>query len=292
VDASESELAAAAQAARQASDFLLLERLGRELVVRGESAGNRVTTAWGNYHLGIALASLNRGPEAAEATRIAIALFEQSGERFAAARAMMNLGIAELDINGNALEAQRLFDLSMPVVRELGAPINVGIALGNLGEIYRHQGDFRRALVYAEESLALFRVLDDPHNVVWQLMNVAHYEHRLRRYKSAAAHMGEAHELLRAHPNPRWLAWYFDLWFLFSADLNRLTIAAKLHAFAEKYRTEHVQPRSHAMTMWLSAATERVARDLSTDAYETLVKEGESLTVESAQQLIEEKGTS
>jgi tetratricopeptide (TPR) repeat protein len=285
VDERASGLDSAAREARLASDFLALERLGRLLIAHGGATGDVDAKAQGYYHLGIALSNLNHGSEAADATRNAILLFEEIGDRFAAARATMNLGAIELDNHGNAAEARRLYELSEPVVRELGEPRNVAIALGNLAEICRLEGDYRGALRNAEESLALFRELDDTDNAIWQLTNIAHYQAQLRRPGAAIESMDAAYELLRKQPNPRWIAWYFDTWFLIAAGLGRFEEAAMLLAFDDKYRDEHNQPRMQAMVPYLSTPKERLAREFSHERMDELIDAGVALDVESAQRL-------
>ena len=195
---------------------------------------------------------------------------------------MMNLGSIELDNVGNAGEARRLYEASAPVVRELGDSLNLAITLGNLGEICRLEGDYRGAIANAEESLAIFRTLGDTDNTIWQLTSIAHYRFALRQYAAAIETMATAWALLGEHPNPRWLAWYFDTWFLIAAGLEQLDTAAELLAFTDKYRDEQNQPRLQAMLPWLSTPKERLTRELSHDRLGELVAAGEALTVASA----------
>jgi tetratricopeptide (TPR) repeat protein len=277
----------AARAARAASDFLGLERISRELVALGESTGDLESAAFGYYHLGIALSNLNRGDDAARATQSAIDLYERAGDRFSVAKAMMNLGSIELDNHGNAAEARRLIEASMPVVREFGEPVHTAIALGNLAEICRLDGDYRAALRDAEEALAIFSSMNDVDNTIWQLTNIAHFQLQLRKYDEALLAMRDAYELLSLNPNPRWFAWYFDTYFLIAAGLDRLDIAAQLLAFTDKYRDEQNQPRMQAMLPWLSTPKERLAREMTHERHDELVAAGEALTVEAAQGLAE-----
>jgi tetratricopeptide (TPR) repeat protein len=277
----------AARAARMASDFLGLERIGRELIALGESTDDPESAAFGYYHLGIALSNLNRGDDAARATRRAIDLYERAGDRFLAAKAMMNLGSIELDNRGNFTEARRLYEASEPIVRELGDPLHVAIALGNLAEICRLEGDYRAALRDAQEALDIFTSMNDVDNTIWQLTNVAHFHLQLRSYDEAISTMHVAYELLSHNPNPRWLAWYFDTYFLIAVGLDRFDIAAQLLAFTDKYRDEQNQPRLQAMLPWLSTPKERLAKQVPHERHADLVAAGEALTLEEAQSLAE-----
>lgn len=152
-------LFAEAQAARLASDFLLLERTSRDLIAAGERDGNDKARADGYYHLGLALTNLNRTTEATVATAFPL-----------------------------------------------------------LGEI----------------------------------------------------------------DNPRWVAWYFDVWFLIAARLGRYDLAAVVLGFTDKCRDEHNQPRTQAIMPWFSEARERLVRELGIERIDELVESGEALTVESA----------
>src|SRR5262249_45762836 len=84
-----------AREAVKSDNHLELERIAHRLVALGEATGERSVVAVGYYNLGIALTGLNRGDEAGRATRSAIELFEALGDRFSAARAMMNLALVE-----------------------------------------------------------------------------------------------------------------------------------------------------------------------------------------------------
>jgi tetratricopeptide (TPR) repeat protein len=285
-------LVEAAKSARAASQFLALERLSRELIALGEAGAGNDAEAIGYHHLGIALSNLNRGDEATTAARRAIELYENAGDRFAAARATMNLGSIALDNFGNAGEARRLYEDSTPVLRELGDPINLAIALGNLAEVCRLEGDYRGALAFAQESLSIFESLGDVDNRVWQLTNMAHFLAQVRQYDEAFDHLERARALLQVDPNPRWLAWYFDTWFLLAAGLQQFEVAAQLQAFVDKYRDERNQPRLQAMLPWLSTPKERVVRALTLERHNELVAAGEALTLAEAQRLAESIFTS
>jgi tetratricopeptide (TPR) repeat protein len=277
----------AARVARHESEFLDLERIATQLVRLGATGASKETAAVGYYHLGIALNNLNRGTEAITATRESIRLYRAIGDRFATAKAQLNLGAIELDNNVNVAEARRLYEEAAPVVREFGGPLNLAIALGNLGEICRLEGDYEGALRNGEESLQLFRDLGDTSNSIWQLTNIAHFQSLLRRYAPAAENMRAAFELLREEPNPRWIAWHFDVWFLIAASLQRWDVAAQLLAFVDEHRDATNQPRLGAMLPWFTQAKERLSRELSFDRHDELLIQGEALDAEAAQTLAE-----
>jgi len=284
-------LFAQAQAARNASDFLLLERVARELIAVGDrDAGNRAR-ADGYYHLGLALTNQNRTTEATVATRTAIELYGELGDRFAVARTTQNLAIIALEYENDAVTARALFDASLPAIREFGTPTNLAISLGNLSEICRLEGDYRGALSRAQEALAIFRSLGDASNVTWVLADIAHYQLLLRQTAEAIASMTQAFEPLMESENPRWAAWYFDVWFLIAARLGQYDVAATLLGFTDKCRDEENQPRTQAIMPWFSEARERLARELSAERIDELLDKGETLTIESAYALAVERLT-
>lgn len=274
-----------ARTARENSDFRSLERIARQLIAHGETTADVAAAAIGYYHLGIALSNLNRGSEAATATRQSIALYTQLGDSFSAAKAMMNLGAIELDNNLNVAQARRLYESSIAIVRDLGKPVNLAIALGNLGEICRIEGDYTGAIRNAGEALELFRTLGDDTNEVWQLANLALFKLSQRQYGQAIEHLDEAHALLSRNPNPRWVAYYFDVWLLLAATLGRLDIAAMLMGFVDSFRDRHDQPRLEASLPWLSGPKERLARELPHERFDELLAAGEALDIDRAQAL-------
>jgi tetratricopeptide (TPR) repeat protein len=278
-----------ARTARAASNFLLLEKLGRGLIALGERDSRIALRADGYYFLGLALTNLNRTSEAIRATKSALALYDEAGDRLAVARATQNLGTIAIDNENDVSTARQLFDASLPAIRELGAPINLAISLGNLSEICRLEGDYKGALSRAQEALSIFRQLGEPANIAWVLSDIAHYHLLLRQTPEAIASMIEAFAPLVQSENPRWFAWYFDVWFLIAARLGHLDLAAKLLGFTDKYRDAENQPRSQAMLPWFSEPRERLVRELGAARVDELYEAGEALTIDTAYALAIER---
>jgi tetratricopeptide (TPR) repeat protein len=275
-------LDARAKEARLADDDLLLERVAREMIALGEQRGHRETVAWGNYHLGVALNNLNRGTEAEAAARRALAVFEDLGDEYNASKVRMNLAVIELDVNVDAAEARRLFEASLPAIRASGETIRLGIALGNLGEILRLEGDYRAAIKASQESLDCFRQIEQHSSIALQMTNIALCQSLLRDEPSAFAGMREAFEHLRLDPNPRWIAWYFDTWVIIAARAGRLEEAARLLGFVDRFRDERNLRRLQGMLPWLSIPKEEMARAFGGDRLDALLAAGEALTLEEA----------
>ncbi|HTX58593.1 MAG TPA: tetratricopeptide repeat protein [Verrucomicrobiae bacterium] len=278
--------AAAAQAQRSA-DYPALERTARELVARGEAGADRSATAWGHHYLGVARLRLNDGVGAKREFERAAELFTESGDRVAASRSTMNLAMIELSINVDALAARRLYDAAEPAVRASGDPLRIARALGNLGEIYRLEGDYRAALGAANEALAIFERLGEHARAAWQLTNAAHLHALLRDYPAAMEALRMAYEALALEPRERWIAWYVDVCAIIAAKMDRWETAAQLLGFADRLRDEHTIPRTQVMLPWLSEPKERMAQLLSDERFDELTREGEGLTLQRAQALVE-----
>ena len=267
------------------ADYRLLRQSGKDLVELGEANGDPVVIAWGDYYGGIALIYNNEGGAATRALRRALATFRANALEVAAARTMVNLAMIEADINLNSSEARRLYEEAAPVLREDGDVKRLAILHGNLGEIYRLEGDYAAALRYGNDSARGFAETSDWGRLVWQLVDIAHYHCLRREYAEAIATMRSAYEPLSKEWNPRWIAWYFDVWVIIAAKLERWETAAKLLGFVDKLRSEQNVPRLQLLLPWLSGPMERFASVLTQDRLHELFLEGEALTTQTANDL-------
>jgi tetratricopeptide (TPR) repeat protein len=280
-----SSLQEKALAAQRASDYVTLRRTAAELRAVAEAMGDRSAIAWAEFFTGIALINANDANGAQRALHEAIRLFNETGDRFAAARAMMNLGTIEVDINLDAREARRLYEAAAPVIREMNEPWRLAIALGNLCEIYRLEGEYERAIAVAGESTQIFRSIGDRARACWQLANVALCRLMRREVAAAIETMREAHDEIVCDRNPRWTAWYFDTWFIIAAKLDSWEIAAQLLGFVDRLRDESSVPRLPGVLPWFSTPIERLSKALPDDRANELALMGESLTFEEAEAL-------
>jgi tetratricopeptide (TPR) repeat protein len=268
---------------------LTLERLSREIIEKSEASGDRARLAWGYYYLGSACFQRNDGAGAERALRRSLELFEALHDDHGRARAMCSIGAVVLDIHHDFDQARRWYDGAIPLMRRFADRNRLAIALGNVGEICRSEGDTRAALTYAKEALEIFCELGEHTNAGWQLADLGHY-HAIRRDVSAAVEcLNEAYRELSVERNPRWLAWYFDIWFIVAAQLQRWDAAARLLGFIEHYRDVHKTPRMQGLLPWLSQPIEELARRMRADrSLDELRVAGESLTLEEAQALTEQ----
>lgn len=98
--------------------------------------------------------------------------------------------------------------------------------------------------------------------------------------------MHEAYEEMSQDPIPRWIAWYFDTWFIIAAALGHWETAAQIYSFANRYRDEHNAPRLQGILPWFSGPVEQLSHYIDDDQLLKLFDAGEALTVETANALV------
>jgi tetratricopeptide (TPR) repeat protein len=280
-----SDLRDAGARAMDAADYRALRTAGRDLNELGEANGDALIVAWGEYFGGVALIYNNEGGAANRSLRRALNVFRERGERVMAARTMINLAMIESDINLDGSAARRLLEEAAPAIREEGDLKRLAILFGNLGEICRLEGDYDAALRHARESERLFREAGDSGRLVWQLVDIAHYLSLRREYAAAIESLHAAFAELSREFRPRWVAWYFDVWVIIAAKLERWETAARLLGFVDRWRSEQNVPRLQLMLPSLSVPIERMGSIIAQDRLHELFLEGEELTIEGAQAL-------
>jgi len=277
----------AAVAAQNDADYLSLAQHAQEMVALCETNGDRLGLAWGHYFAGAANYQRSNGSAAVRAYQKARDLFAELENREGVARSMLGLAAVALDIDLDVTQARHLYDLAVPIVRQLGDKRRLGIVLGNLGEICRMEGNTGRALRYAAESIELLREAGERAYVGWQLTSSGHYHLLRRENDEAIACMRAAQAELWSDPAPRWIAWYFDIWFIIAAELDRWELAARVLGFVNRYRDEHNCPRMPGILPWFSEPVERLAAHVDADRLHDLMLESEVLTLDQAQALVE-----
>ena len=283
---SDSALADAGAAAWKSGDYEALDSIAREMIARAEKGGSLHDLALGHRYLGVARIIFRDAPSADAALKRARELYEQAGDRLGVANVMMSQGTLAVELELDVAKARRLYDECVPIVREIGSKDRIAVALGNLGEIYRLEGDQKQALANAHESLEFFTELGDSSRAGWQLFNIA-LLHSLRHDEEGARSLlDRAYASLRIDGNPRWLAMYFDVWFISLVRSGRWETAATLMGFLEHYRDLHHVPRLQAMFPWYSQCVERLNLALSGDDLDVFASGGAALSVEQMQQVI------
>jgi tetratricopeptide (TPR) repeat protein len=167
----------------QAGRAAQAERVFRELLERLE-VGAAYDTAYDHamtlWRLGRCLAAQGRPAQAIEWQRQALGEFEPISESSESAKEMLGKVYTDLGANlaavGQFDEAQRAYDTSLGIKREVGDNRGVGVALGQLGTLALRRGDLAEAVQRYTQALETFRSLGEPQmeGVAWhQLGRVA-----------------------------------------------------------------------------------------------------------------------
>ena len=278
----------AARSAQRLGNARDLERLARKLVALAESSGDVRALAFGHYYLGSSFFWRNDGRSARTHFDKALDAFEDAGDREGIARVKIAVAAVAVDIDLEVARARRLYLEALPAVRELKQDKFLAVALGNLAEVCRLEGDYVPAQRYAAESAELFERDGSYAKAGGQLATMAHLAMLQRAYPEALERMRSAWQQLAREENPRSLAWYFDIAFMLAAGLNRWETAAQLLGFVGHYRDANGAQRLQGILPWFSRPVEKLAEKLGDARALELIRTGEGLTLAQAQALVEE----
>lgn len=169
---------------------------------------------------------------------------------------------------GHVQRARELLEQSLCLFRELEDDRGVASLLGNLGDLAAMVGEYDRAVTLTRQSLAILERLHDPQSTAWQLLNLGAFE--LKRHNADAARpaLRRSLELLRE---------YRDDWL----SANCVDGFARL-ALAEKEWTRALQFAAFADTVFVSVGVPRQPPDQLD--YEFLMREAKvAIGLEAAQ---------
>lgn len=279
------DLANAGQAAWDRGDFEALETSARDLLARAEAEGDHAKLALGHRFLGAARLSFHDEATARSELYQAMQLFSEIGDHVGAANVMLSLGTLAMELNMDPHEAHGLYTEALALLRAHGNQQRIAVALGNLAEVYRQEGDYRRAMQHATESLTIFRELHDSSRAAWQLTLIAHLHALRRNDASAVEYLNQAYDALKSNQNPKWISTFFDVWFMLATRLERWEIAAMLEGFIEHYRDVNHIPRLLGLFPWFAPCVERLYESVPPVRIEELRTRGTKLSVEEAIEL-------
>ena len=75
---------------------------------------------------------------------------------------------------GKYEEAHAMLDEALPLLREVGNPYRIAMALNFSGDLARCEQNYTRAQTAYEESISLLRELDAPRDLASALQNLGH----------------------------------------------------------------------------------------------------------------------
>ena len=277
----------AALRAQRAADWRKLNHVGRAMVLTGESSADDQRLGLGHYYLGLShfLRGDGSGARKAFLTAQRQALAANDRPLLLLAKLGQAAIAGEIDVDFEALLA--LSEEALALARELGDEKSTATALGNLAEAYHLGGDTARALRYANEAAAIFLRLERWSSAGAQYATIAHVNVLRFEFARAFEALRTSWTYLSRENVALHVAWYFQVWFLVAAALRQWEATAQLYGFLTHYRDVNDAPRMQGMLPWLSEPIERQYRELGRERALELAAEGEALTVEQAQALVE-----
>ena len=133
-----------------------------------------------------------------EGNRLLEGLLAGSKGASASFRAKLILGAGVLaNRQGDWKRATVVLEESLALYRETGDEGGISNSLRYLGTVARYQGDLDRATILLEESLFLFRKSGDRRGTAWSLLSLGHTVHHKGDYVRAAALFEESLPLCR-----------------------------------------------------------------------------------------------
>ena len=120
-----------------------------------------------------------------------LALARQFGDTAAKAEALYNLAFLDVIVKGNVARGTALAEESVALYRELDDPMGIARSLWGLGNAHYFGGRFDSAGDELRESVARFRALDEQFGLGWSLHTLGLTEYRLGQFDAARTHWGE-----------------------------------------------------------------------------------------------------
>ena len=151
---------------------------------------------------GLALRSMGRPEEAADAFVRAVALFERSGHQLQAGLALGNLGLTMMDV-GHYEGAVTALEQDVAICREHGDRHSEGAALNSLGTALMLNRRFGDAIAAHQEAASIFCECDDHHHEGAALNSLGIALQQAQRYDVAIAAHQLAAELLQETGDPQ-----------------------------------------------------------------------------------------
>lgn len=287
VDKRAEALVTSARDAYDRGDIAVLQHYANKLLELAQSASDPKWLGKANHFLGTANVYQGNADIAERHYKAALKNYKLAGNDIGTIGVLIGMGAVQADIILDFTESRRLFEEALELSRKTQQDLYGAFALANLGEISRLEGDYARAIRFADQSVALFTKVDNQPFVASQKINIAHYRALRREFGKAIAALRDAYEILKKHQRFVQVANYFEIWFFVTYELNRFEDAARLLGFLEFYRGEHKIPRLPNMMPWFAPRLEGLEQRLGYDVMARLRREGELLTVAQANALTE-----
>jgi len=106
---------------------------------------------------------------------------------------------------GRAERAREMLEESLALFRKLEDDRGVASLLGNLGDLAATQGNYDRAVTLSRQSLAILERLHDAPSTGWQLLNLGSFELKRGNVEAARSALRRSLELVREYQDD-WLS--------------------------------------------------------------------------------------
>jgi len=109
--------------------------------------------------------------EASKNYRVAIALFEKTGDRQRIANAYQNIGLLHHELD-DLEKATEYYNKALAINREYENDTNIAGLYQNLGIIYYRNNDYEKALDFYEKSIHIYQEMADTQNIATTFSNI------------------------------------------------------------------------------------------------------------------------
>ena len=280
------EMLVQAQRFQDDGDYYSLRRTAEWVIVEAERVGDDVSLGRALMFLGVAEARTGDADQARMLLSRAASIFEKQGQLVELARAKMNLGTLAFDVRGDAEEARRLYFEVLPLVREVNDELRYGIALANIAEICRHEGQLDEALTFARDALEKFSSCDATWRHALTLVTLAHVFALRGELQAAVTQMEAAREIIFASSNPTSIALYTEVYGFIALAHGDIDVAAIVLRFASTYRAHYDLVEDRGLALWRSAAEKAMAAARSQSERDSLKAKAEELDLDGIRALL------
>jgi tetratricopeptide (TPR) repeat protein len=184
-------------------------------------------------------------------------------------------------IDGDDLAALDLFEESLALFRELDDPDHIAATAGAIAGIHSRRGDYQRALILSEESIAIFRQTGNRFALADGLQGLAQVHHLVGNDRAAQWDAEESLVLFREADNPSGVAAGLQSLGALATFAGRFERAIRLAGAASSI-TESIGGGAPPELMAVADPREQARSTLSKEAIDRAWKEGQAMSVEEA----------
>jgi predicted ATPase/class 3 adenylate cyclase len=251
--------------------------MGRRHLAMATKAGDLSAMSIALNHIGLVHLNTGRLEAALDHLRRSLSTAEQAGDRQCMLHAANNLGWASRR-GADHVPAIASFRHALSVARDIGAR-HTGdvIVVGNMGEIYREEGDLHRARICAMHSLRVAVDLGDWSSVADQLAGLSAIAAAEGRPADARRLLVRAIEMARELDAPFHLCEWMHRLARLHLDAGRTAEAERLNSEALRIAEEHdereTQVNAYVMSIRLQVAAGEIDARAATDLLRKAVGE-------------------